>query len=59
VITHLSSLIIAIFSGKIGDALGYHGLFRLELFIGLATFVVLLYVVPPKGILQRLKTKRL
>lgn len=57
VITHLSSLIIAIFSGKIGDTLGYHGLFRLELLIGLATFIVLLYVVPPKRLLQRLKTK--
>ena len=42
VVTHLSSLIIAVMSGKIADAIGYRGLFAIE--IGLA--VLLLMLIP-------------
>lgn len=40
VITHLSSMIIAIMSGKIADTIEYRGLFAIE--IGLAVFVLAL-----------------
>ncbi len=46
VITHLSSLIIAVFSGKIGDAVGYNGLFTIEIFLCLLTFAILFYSLP-------------
>lgn len=46
VITHLSGLIIAVMSGRIGDRLGYSGLFTLEFILGLLTFLVLLYNYP-------------
>jgi predicted MFS family arabinose efflux permease len=42
VITHLSSLIIAISSGKIADVLGYRGLFAIEVGIG----VLILFLLP-------------
>lgn len=42
VITHLSSLIIAVMSGKIADALGYRGLFALEFGVG----ILILILVP-------------
>lgn len=42
VITHLSSLIIAVMSGKVADALNYRGLFAIELGIGL----LILLLVP-------------
>lgn len=47
VITHLSSIIVAIMSGKIGDALGYHGLFKIEFLLGIITLGMLLFVIPP------------
>jgi predicted MFS family arabinose efflux permease len=40
VVTHLSSLIIAVMSGKIADAIGYRGLFAIE--IGLAVLLIIL-----------------
>ncbi len=40
VLTHLSSLIIAVASGKIAQALGYSGLFKIE--VGLALVVMLI-----------------
>lgn len=43
VITHLSSLIIAVLSGKIGDMLGYTGLFGIEALLCLFTFLILFY----------------
>jgi predicted MFS family arabinose efflux permease len=46
VITHLSSLIIAVFSGKVGDLIGYTGLFGIETLLSLFTFAVLLYALP-------------
>lgn len=42
VITHLSSMIVAIFSGKIADALGYEGLYGIEVAIAA---VVLIFIV--------------
>jgi len=46
VITHLSSLIIAVLSGKIGDKLGYGGLFRTEILLGLLALVIVFYNYP-------------
>lgn len=43
VITHLSSLIIAVLSGKIGDITGYRTFFAIEACLSLLTFVVLLF----------------
>ncbi|MDP3003666.1 MAG: MFS transporter [Bacteroidales bacterium] len=48
VITHLSSLIIAVLSGKIGDIVGYRGLFAIEALLCLITFIVLFYSLHPK-----------
>lgn len=42
VITHLSSIIIAVSSGKIADVLGYSGLFIIESSIALAVFLMVL-----------------
>src|SRR5690606_27708580 len=41
VLTHLSSLIIAVLSGKIADALNYRGLFAIEIGIGLLIFILI------------------
>jgi predicted MFS family arabinose efflux permease len=41
VITHLSSLVIAVLSGKIADAIDYRGLFAIELGIGILVLVLL------------------
>jgi predicted MFS family arabinose efflux permease len=46
VITHLSSLIIAVMSGKIGDAVGYTGLFGIEILLCLLTMGILVYSLP-------------
>lgn len=43
VLTHLSSLIIAVFSGKIGDVVGYSNVFLIEIVLCLITFVILFY----------------
>ena len=48
VITHLSSLIIAVLSGRIGDRLGYEGLYIVELILGVLTFFVILFNYPLK-----------
>lgn len=48
VITHLSSLIIAIMSGKIADALGYRGLFGIEIGFGILTLILLPYIFNKK-----------
>ena len=48
VLTQLSSLIIAINSGKIGDALGYSGLFRIEAGLGvIALLISILFISKP------------
>ena len=46
VLTHLSSLLIAVLSGKIADLAGYSGLFGIEALFCLCTFVVLFYGLP-------------
>ena len=43
VVTHLSSLVIAIFSGKIADAISYRGLFAIELTICLLVLVFITF----------------
>jgi len=48
VITHLSGMLIAIFSGKAGDLLGYTGLFSLEAALALTSVLVLIYAFPKK-----------
>ncbi|MDD4107109.1 MAG: MFS transporter [Prolixibacteraceae bacterium] len=44
VITHLSSLIIAVMSGKIADAVNYRGLFLIEIIIGLFIFILIPFI---------------
>ncbi|HCU20268.1 MAG: MFS transporter [Bacteroidetes bacterium GWE2_41_25] len=46
VITHLSSLIIAVMSGKVGDLVGYTGLFGIEKMLCLITMGILVYSLP-------------
>jgi MFS family permease len=46
VITHLSSMLIAIFSGKIGDMIGYNGLFGIEALMSVIAVMVLFFVYP-------------
>jgi len=45
VLTHLSSLAIAVFSGKLGDVLGYRGVFGIEVLLCIFTFFILVYSV--------------
>ncbi len=46
VITHLSSLIIVVLSGKAGDMTGYTGLFGIEILLCFFTFFVIYYNYP-------------
>ncbi len=46
VITHLSSLVIAVSSGKIGDMVGYNNMFAIEVLLCLLTFGILFYSLP-------------
>ncbi|NOQ25122.1 MAG: MFS transporter [Bacteroidales bacterium] len=46
VVTHLSGLIIAILSGRLGDKIGYSGLYRVEFILAVFVFLVLLYNYP-------------
>lgn len=46
VITHLSSLLISVSSGKLGDLAGYKGLFGIEALLCLFTFLILFYSLP-------------
>ena len=46
VVTHLSSMLIAVFSGKLGDVLGYHRLFGVETLMSVATLLILVVVYP-------------
>lgn len=52
VLTHLSSLIIAIMSGKVADALTYRGLFGIEIGLGVL-FLVLLPFIFKKSFYER------
>ncbi len=44
VLTHLSSLFMAVFSGRFADKLGYSGLFKLETILGLCVFIIIVYL---------------
>ncbi len=44
VITHLSSLILAVMSGHVGDKIGYNGLFLGEAMLGAVTLIIILIV---------------
>jgi len=48
VITHISSLAIAVLSGKVAGAIGYKGLFGVEVLMGILTLLVILYAMPKK-----------
>ena len=48
VITHLSSLILAILSGKIADAITYRGLFILEVILGILLLVLIPFIFKPE-----------
>lgn len=48
VITHLSSLIIAVMSGKIGDLLGYKGVFKITIIFALISYLILFFIMPLK-----------
>jgi predicted MFS family arabinose efflux permease len=48
VITHLSSLAVAVMSGKIGDLTGYEGLFGIEMILCIITMAILFYALPEK-----------
>lgn len=50
VITHFSSLIIAVLSGKLGDLLGYNGIFKITVFLSVFTYVILWITIPLKKI---------
>lgn len=45
-ITHLSSIIIAVMSGKMGDLINYRGLFGAEALLSVFTFLILWYALP-------------
>lgn len=49
VISHLSGMLIAIFSGKAGDMFGYTGLFSLEATLALVNILILFYALPNKN----------
>lgn len=46
VITHLSSMLIAVFSGKLGDSIGYSGVFAAEMMMSVVTLLILFFVYP-------------
>lgn len=46
VITHLSSMLIAVFSGKLGDVLGYHQLFGVEMLMSVLSVAILCIAYP-------------
>lgn len=52
VITHLSSLIIAVFSGRLADATGYQFLFRAELLLGVLSLLAVYFLFTSKSFKQ-------
>jgi predicted MFS family arabinose efflux permease len=48
VITHLSSLILAILSGKIADAITYRGLFIIEILLGVFLLLLIPFIFKPE-----------
>jgi MFS family permease len=45
VITHISGIVVAILSGRIGDALGYTGIFGVEVILCLVAILMVFYVL--------------
>lgn len=50
VITHLSSMLVAVLSGKIAHSFNYNGLFFTEIILGAITFIVVWFAMPKKKI---------
>ncbi|MCL1822241.1 MAG: hypothetical protein FWG22_05395, partial [Prolixibacteraceae bacterium] len=48
VLTHLSSLMISVLSGKVADMVGYRGLFVSEAVIGMLIIAALFFLYNPK-----------
>lgn len=48
VITHLSSLVVAVSSGKVADMIGYTGLFGAETVLGVLTLIIIIFAMPKK-----------
>ncbi|HKK68588.1 MAG TPA: MFS transporter [Bacteroidales bacterium] len=46
VITHISSLAVAVSSGKIADTIGYQGLFGVEIILGIITLAIVIFTLP-------------
>lgn len=46
VLTHLSAMIIALVSARVGDVLGYEGLFAVELVLAVLSFIFVLFFKP-------------
>ncbi len=46
VVTHLSGIIMAILSGRVGDAFGYNGLFFMEIILGTFALIIVFYNYP-------------
>ncbi len=45
VLTHLSSMLVAVFSGKIAQTFGYSGLFRIEAVISVITLLLIAFLI--------------
>lgn len=56
VLTHLSSLIIAVLSGKIADAITYRGLFGIEVGMGILIIILLPFIFKKKFYLRNENT---
>ena len=48
VISHMSAMLIAVLSGKLGDLAGYHFLFGFEMLMSFVSILILFYVYPLK-----------
>ena len=59
VITHLSSLIIAVSSGRIADLIGYKGLFRIEFVVGILVLASIPFLFKEINQSENLKLKNL
>jgi MFS family permease len=46
VLTHLSAMIISLVSARVGDLLGYQGLFAMELTLAVISFIFVLLIKP-------------
>lgn len=49
VLTHISAMIMATTSGRVADAIGYRGLFGVEIVLAVVALATVLYAYPPKA----------